>query len=893
MPEPVTISALAIAGLGWMTGAAAGGAVGSVSDRTFCSVLRGTKDRIAGLQSLPENHDIARAVRLAQIQALERLIGDFHNAPHPDWREASHTRPEMFFERSQAFCARAIGRSRDFSVKLNLDVTAPLTSAIDRILAPPAGEGPADQRTAAVAMLAEDVVLDELREALDGVRLPDGFEEHFRRGTDTGPRFLDLFGAYISEQIKENDRFRSIFITGRLSEIVSLAIETREFAARIEERFGPALVRIETTVERIATTQDEHGAVLADILARISTDKGVAVAPLRAILTRLGEAEVPIDQIPARLAVKAEEYLTLREQWSKLGGTRPDLMEVREKALERIDAGDFDAARELYAEARRRIREARQDRSREEAALLADEAQIDRLEVRYPDAAEKYAEAATLVSFDSDARFGYVFAQADVLQAHGKEFGDNPALRSAIKLYEAAADLRPRHIAPLAWAATQNNLGNALRSLGARESGTERLEEAVAAYRAALEERTRERVPLDWAGTQNNLGNALATLGARESGTERLEEAVVAYRAALEEHTRERVPLDWAGTQNNLGNALQSLGARESGTERLEEAVTAYRAALEEYTRERVPLDWAGTQNNLGNALQSLGARESGTERLEEAVAAYRAALEEYTRERVPLDWAMTQSNLGNALRSLGARESGTERLEEAVVAYRAALEEYTRERVPLDWAGTQNNLGSALLSLGARESGTERLEEAVAACRAALEEYTRERVPLDWAMTQSNLGNALRSLGARESGTERLEEAVVAYRAALEEYTRERVPLDWAGTQNNLGSALLSLGARESGTERLEEAVAACRAALEERTRERVPLDWAGTQNNLGSALASLGARESGTERLEEAVAAYRKALQVFESGGHDYHIGVTRANLARAEDLLAQRRG
>ena len=63
-------------------------------------------------------------------------------------------------------------------------------------------------------------------------------------------------------------------------------------------------------------------------------------------------------------------------------------------------------------------------------------------------------------------------------------------------------------------------------------------------------------MPLDWATTQNNLGNALRTLGERESGTARLEEAVAAYRAALEECTRERVPLDWATTQNNLGNAL-------------------------------------------------------------------------------------------------------------------------------------------------------------------------------------------------------------------------------------------------------------------------------------------------------------------------------------------------
>ena len=93
--------------------------------------------------------------------------------------------------------------------------------------------------------------------------------------------------------------------------------------------------------------------------------------------------------------------------------------------------------------------------------------------------------------------------------------------------------------------------------------------------------------------TQNNLGNALARLGARERSTQRLEEAVAAFRAALQEWTRERVPLQWATTQNNLGSALWMLGERESGTRRLEQAVEACRAALQERTRERLPLDWA------------------------------------------------------------------------------------------------------------------------------------------------------------------------------------------------------------------------------------------------------------------------------------------------------------
>ncbi len=87
-------------------------------------------------------------------------------------------------------------------------------------------------------------------------------------------------------------------------------------------------------------------------------------------------------------------------------------------------------------------------------------------------------------------------------------------------------------------------------------------------------------MPLDWATTQNNLGNALQTLGERESGTARLEEAVEAYRAALQELTRERVPLHWATTQNNLGLALEALGERESGTPHLEAAVAAFNVCL-------------------------------------------------------------------------------------------------------------------------------------------------------------------------------------------------------------------------------------------------------------------------------------------------------------------------
>jgi hypothetical protein len=120
---------------------------------------------------------------------------------------------------------------------------------------------------------------------------------------------------------------------------------------------------------------------------------------------------------------------------------------------------------------------------------------------------------------------------------------------------------------------------------------------------------TQARVPLDWAAMQNWLGNALKVLGERESGTAHLEAAVAAYRAALEEQTRDRVPLDWAVTQNNLGLVLEKLGERESGTAHLTEAVAAWQACLT-VTATVWPQAWVqGVQSHIDQAHNEIARR--------------------------------------------------------------------------------------------------------------------------------------------------------------------------------------------------------------------------------------------------------------------------------------------
>ena len=65
--------------------------------------------------------------------------------------------------------------------------------------------------------------------------------------------------------------------------------------------------------------------------------KGVAEAPLREVLKRLGETEVAEAEIPDRLAKAADELLRLRAVLARLSNDRPEFATVRARASALID----------------------------------------------------------------------------------------------------------------------------------------------------------------------------------------------------------------------------------------------------------------------------------------------------------------------------------------------------------------------------------------------------------------------------------------------------------------------------------------------------------------------------------------------------------------------------
>jgi len=255
-------------------------------------------------------------------------------------------------------------------------------------------------------------------------------------------------------------------------------------------------------------------------------------------------------------------------------------------------------------------------------------------------------------------RFRYYYAEA-MRALVPREIGPEPPVPEPVR--ETAVLVE--RVGQAAGLTPQDAEGHFLR--GNALSFKDQFREAVAAYDQALTFYTREALPQGWAATQNNRGNALQSLGERpegEAGQRALSDAIAAYDLALEVYTREALPQGWPATQNNRGNALTRLGERlegEAGQRALRDAIAAYDRALEVYTREALPQDWAMTQNNRGNALQSLGERlegKAGQRALSDAIAAFDRALEVWTAEYFPFLHSQTQRNRERAARLLGER---------------------------------------------------------------------------------------------------------------------------------------------------------------------------------------------------------------------------------------------
>jgi tetratricopeptide (TPR) repeat protein len=516
----------------------------------------------------------------------------------------------------------------------------------------------------------------------------------------------------------------------------------------------PAFMR--AVLESLAETQrllEEMRCSYGTLSAALEDRRHLSRTRMEALALRFGEPEpesLSDADLETFLTGKAKDLRAAQAQLSAVsdqGGRIANLKTAAEAAMADLR---LDEARDLIRDALSVHRSERTLRAlREDADLVEVEAQIALLRNDADEAARLLENTArSFASFDPREEFERRGTAQMRLYEHGARYGGS-GLARAIDLGRSNIAMIDEAQNPVAFGATQNNLGIALHAQGERLGGAEGavlLGEAVAAHRAALSVRTEALHPVNWAMSHNNLGIALYAQGERLGGAEGavlFGEAVAAHRAALRVCTETEHPVEWATNQNNLGNALQ---AQE---EQLSEAVAAYRAALCVWTEAAHPVNWAGTQDNLGVALQAqwerLGEAE-GVALLGEAVAAHCAALRVLNKATYPVEWARIQNNLGNALQRQG------EQLRSAVAAYRAALCVWTEAAHPVNWAKTTKNLGLANETLADNATCTDpraALEAAAECFTNALRVFDPQAMPYDHAQATASVARVRAKLAA------------------------------------------------------------------------------------------------------------------------------------------------
>lgn len=207
------------------------------------------------------------------------------------------------------------------------------------------------------------------------------------------------------------------------------------------------------------------------------------------------------------------------------------------------------------------------------------------------------------------------------------------------------------------------------------------------ALETALTDDFRDQDLLAYAETQNRLGNILAALGQQQRDVELYEKAIQCHEKALVEFDQQKTPQEWALTQYNLGTVNQALGRLLDDAKPLKIAVDAYTNALLVWSRANSPEDWMYTMHQLGTTFHTYGKLLKGNRIFQKSVVAFKNALAVLDADNYPIELLATHNNRAAVLHHLGESEENPERLEKAVKSYEKAITVSMEQQRPIHLA--------------------------------------------------------------------------------------------------------------------------------------------------------------------------------------------------------------
>ncbi len=213
------------------------------------------------------------------------------------------------------------------------------------------------------------------------------------------------------------------------------------------------------------------------------------------------------------------------------------------------------------------------------------------------------------------------------------------------------------------------------------------LDSAREALEALLTDDYRAQQPLAWAQTQNSLGNIFAAQGQQLREAQLFEKAIQCFNLALEEYSQEESPREWAATQYNLATAKQALGRQQGDVKLLKSSIEDYTTALLQWSKKETPEEWARAMHQLGATFHTYGSLLKGNRTFQKSVVAYKNALSVFDADNHAFELAAAHNNCGAVLQHLAESEENAERMEEAIRSYETALTVCMEQQLPIHLA--------------------------------------------------------------------------------------------------------------------------------------------------------------------------------------------------------------
>jgi tetratricopeptide (TPR) repeat protein len=475
---------------------------------------------------------------------------------------------------------------------------------------------------------------------------------------------------------------------------------------------------VDASSKRWRSLTDSQRKELRELESRL----GITVGALQTFFATLGQNNVAVQDLPARLGEIAGQYLALKQQL-QIGPTDgPEISRVKKQAQDALTAGNLDEADKLLA----RVGELQDldltKRISERAATAAQRGTLAMSQLRYRDAANFFKQAAGFAATDRAARLGYLRQEAVALAEVGSAFGEDSARNEAIAKFKVLAEAREKSAEPLEWAKAQWDLATALTQSAAYEASPSEYQDALRHYELSLQGISRETEPEQWARAKAAIGIARCMLGSQKldasmlkTGMGELQEALTYYGV---QKTKDRIQ-----AAHGLAACESWFAATEADLKFTEQAINRIKGILAEENLQVEPMNIVELEMNLATLQYLIGREKKDFNSLEEAEKHLRSALGRITKESTPVRWAELQWSLSAILYEASFYHRSIGPLQDAIEANRAASSVFTREKFFPFWIELEIYKAEieSWLAIATRRPETARdAAAAVAAIRAA-----------------------------------------------------------------------------------------------------------------------------------------------------------------------------